>query len=249
MYLTNLTRLDLLKLLPKGGEAAEIGVAEGAFSRHILRDVQPRRLHLIDPWEHQARDDYQTDRYGNVAADVQESRFQQVSAAFAAEVASGQVELLRHYSSDAAGRFAAGQLDWVYLDGLHSEAGVAADLKDYAPKVRQGGFLLGHDYTNHEPAQRSGFGVVQAVNAFCEREGWHFLLLTMENFPTYVLVRDRQDPGVQVLIANVLFHAAWAVELAGYPRGLAYQHNAVVVGGKTVVYPTLTVQPELTTRD
>lgn len=240
MLLTNLSRLDLLRLLPQGGEAAEIGVAEGVFSRHILRDAQPRRLHLIDPWEHQARDDYQTDRYGNVAAQEQESRFQQVSAAFAAETASRQVELIRAYSSDAAPRFSPGQLDWVYLDGLHSEAGVAADLGDYAPKVKPDGFLLGHDYTNHQPARQSGFGVVEAVNAFCEREGWHFLLLTMENFPTYVLVRDRQTVAAQTLVANVLFHGAWTVELGDYPRGWQYQHNAVVVAGKTVVYPTLT---------
>lgn len=242
MILTNLSRLDLLKLLPKGGEAAEIGVAEGVFSRQILHDAQPRRLHLIDPWEHQARDDYQADVYGNVAADVQQNRFVQVSAAFAAEVQTGQVDLIRDYSGNAAPRFSAGQLDWVYLDGLHSEAGVASDLADYAPKLRQDGFLLGHDYTNHGPAQQSNFGVVEAVNAFCEREGWHFLLLTMENFPTYVLVRDRAAASAQALLANVLFHATWVVELDGYPHGQGYQHHAITVGGKTVVYPSFKVQ-------
>lgn len=238
MFLTQLPRNDLIKLLPKGGEVAEIGVAEGVFSRHILREAQPRRLHLIDPWEHQAREDYQTDVYGNVAADVQETRFQQVSAAFAAEVAQGQVELVRDYSGQAAPRFHPGQLDWVYLDGLHSEAGVAADLADYASKVAADGFLLGHDYTNHLPARTSGFGVVEAVNAFCEREGWHFLLLTQENYPTYVLVRDRNSAAAQLLVTNVLFHSAWTVELADYPQGYSYTHNALVIAGKTVVFPS-----------
>ena len=242
MLLTTMPRLDLVKLLPKGGEAAEIGVAEGNFARHILRTVAPERYHLIDPWEHQTREDYKTDAYGNVAADVQESRFQAVSAAFAAEVQSGQVALHRDYSSDAAPLIDDGSLDWVYLDGLHSEAGVAADLRDYSPKVKPDGFLLGHDYTNHSPAQQSGFGVVEAVNAFCAREGWHFLVLTMENFPTYVLVRDPASPAAQILLASVLYHSAGAVELSGYPRGYVYQHKAIVVGDKTLSYPTFTAQ-------
>ena len=46
MYLTNLTRIDLLRLIPPGGEVAEIGVAEGDFSKHILSAAAPTRLHL-----------------------------------------------------------------------------------------------------------------------------------------------------------------------------------------------------------
>ena len=75
MLLTTMPRLDLVKLLPRAARRPEIGVAEGNFARHILRTVAPERYHLIDPGEHQTREDYKTDAYGNVAADVQESRF------------------------------------------------------------------------------------------------------------------------------------------------------------------------------
>src|SRR5579863_9495292 len=61
MLLCAINRNQLLHFLPKGGEGAEIGVAKGEFSEALLGTVQPRKLHLIDPWEHQEREDYAHD--------------------------------------------------------------------------------------------------------------------------------------------------------------------------------------------
>jgi hypothetical protein len=44
------SREVLLERLPQGGIVAEVGVAEGEFSRAILQRNRPRRLHLIDLW-------------------------------------------------------------------------------------------------------------------------------------------------------------------------------------------------------
>jgi len=74
----------VLPLLPQNGVVAEIGVAEGHFSRTIFKTTKPRLLHLIDPWEHQQRADYQNDP-NNVQAEQNEARYQQVSAAFKAD--------------------------------------------------------------------------------------------------------------------------------------------------------------------
>jgi hypothetical protein len=40
----------LLDLLPKGGVAAEIGVAFGDYTREILARAAPSQLYLIDAW-------------------------------------------------------------------------------------------------------------------------------------------------------------------------------------------------------
>ena len=66
----------------------------------------------------------------------------------------------------------------------------------------------------------------------------------MENFPTYVLVRDPASPTAQILVASVLYHSAGAVGWSGYPRGYAYQHKAIVVGTKPC--PTPPSAPDLT---
>ena len=238
MYLTNLSRIDLLRLLPKGGEIAEIGVAEGTFSQLILSNVLPERLHLIDPWEHQVREDYQADGYGNPSAAEHGNRFESVSEMFSKEIGDGRIVLHRTYSTVAAKDFTPEQFDWIYIDGLHSREGVSADLADFHDKVKPEGFMLGHDYTNHSPAQQAGFGVVEAVNDFIVNSGYHFLLMTMENFPTYVLTRTPESRHSLDLIARVLYYASWVVELRDYPQRSQFQHNAITVGGKTVVYPS-----------
>ena len=46
----NQYRVRMLAFLPKGGRVAEIGVWMGDYSALLLRELQPRELHLIDPW-------------------------------------------------------------------------------------------------------------------------------------------------------------------------------------------------------
>jgi hypothetical protein len=237
MFLCPITREQLLQLLPKGGECAEIGVAKGAFSRAILDAVKPRKLHLIDPWEHQTREDYDTD--GNNADDgEQEARHREVLAQFASEIDDGVVEVHRRYSQDAAARFHDGQLDWIYIDGLHSYDGVRADLECYKSKLKPDGLILGHDYTNHVRAQQMKFGVVEAVNEFVLQEALAFIALTKETFPTYVLARSAAGPIAQRLTTALLYCVPELVELRDFPAGCAFQHKIVQVGDQVRVLPS-----------
>ena len=51
--------------------------------------------------------------------------------------------------------------DFIYLDGLHTYDGVKTDITNYLPKVKKGGVIGGHDYTNQIPHL---VGVYDAVN-------------------------------------------------------------------------------------
>ena len=152
MLLCPTTRTQLLRLLPQGGEVAEIGVANGDFSQDILTEARPRRLHLIDPWEHHDRTDYAKD-LNNVSASEQDARFNAVLARFRAQIDGGIVKVHRDYAEDAAIFFGSGQLDWIYVDGMHTGDAAYNDLVTYGPKIRDDGFIVGHDYTNHIQAQ------------------------------------------------------------------------------------------------
>lgn len=231
MLLCSITREQLLHFLPKGGEGAEIGVAKGEFSRAILDVVKPRRLHLIDPWEHQAREDYSTDG-NNVADDEQEARYRAVLTRFAAEIDAGQVVPHRAYSQDAAADFADSELDWAYIDGLHSYEGCRSDLRHYAQKVKPAGFIMGHDYTNNLSAQRMKFGVVEAVNEFVAAEGFIFIALTQETFPTYVLARSLELPAVKALMAALIYHLPNVIQLRDYPASGVLRHDVIQVGDR-----------------
>ncbi len=212
MFYVFISREKLLEFLPKGGVVAEIGVAEGDFSQTILDVVKPDRLHLIDPWEFQDRDDYAHDG-NNVSRDEQEKRFNAVKKRFKKEIKSGQVVVHRKYSADAAKSFVDRTLDWIYIDGLHTYDGVTRDLEDFAPKVTKQGFILGHDYTNHEEARFMKFGVVEAVNDFVKKRGYGFTVLTADAFPTFVLSEEAKGEQAELLSGKLVYNVPNIIEL------------------------------------
>jgi hypothetical protein len=229
------TRTQILRFLPENCEVAEIGVASGDFSQDILAQTKPRKLHLIDPWERQERSDYAQDP-SNVSTLEQDGRFDAVRARFGAEIDRGIVAVHREYSKNAAVNFADGQLDWVYIDGMHTVEAAYDDLVTYAPKIREEGFIIGHDYTNHVQARAWNFGVVEAVNRFVLERGYEFVALTMEGFPTYVLTRHPESARQmrEFLLSNVQY----VVEIRDFPRGRQFEHKSLALKKGTLVYPS-----------
>jgi predicted O-methyltransferase YrrM len=238
MFLTPLTRLQILDFLPKHGKVAEIGVAEGNFSTEILTKTQPSELHLIDPWEHQTREDYQTDQ-NNFTQDIQDERYISVKSKFSNHIRSGQVHLHRKYSQDCTSHFPDRSLDWIYIDGLHSYEGVKNDLENYHKKVKEDGLILGDDYTNHSAAQHMQFGVVQAVNEFVQQNAYHLILMTWESYPTFVMTKNPQSPAAQNLIARVLLTGNSAIEIVDYPRNFSeFQHRHIKIADRDLLVPS-----------
>lgn len=76
---------------------------------------------------------------------------------------SGKVKLTARAndSSAEATWFDDGSLDFVFIDADHRYEGVSRDIDAWAPKVKRGGILAGHDFIDYQD-----FGVVRAV---CER--------------------------------------------------------------------------------
>ena len=237
MLFTLLSRTDLLRLLPKDGVVAEIGVAEGAFSKTILENAKPRHLHLIDPWQFQEIEEYQADP-NNVSDTQNDGRFRYVAERFTEEMEAGLVTLHRRLSGDAVNSFEDGYFDWIYLDGSHTYQNVVEDLDNYDAKIKADGFILGHDYTNHIEAKKMNFGVVEAVNEFVNDKGYEFLILTNEEYPTYVLAKSTDCENTQVLIANLVMNVRGTIEIQDFPRR-GFKHKEVMRGETIVnVIPT-----------
>ena len=156
----------LLEMLPKHSVGAEIGVHLGDFSAQLLATVQPKTLHLIDPWAHLTSTVYATAWYGGAAKRGQQEmdeRHAAVCSRFDAQIRVGQVQVHRGFSTDILEQFADGHLDWVYIDGNHLYEYVIKDLALSLRKTRVGGFVTGDDYT--EGGWWSG-GVKKAVDQF-----------------------------------------------------------------------------------
>lgn len=179
-------RARMLSALLERGVCAEIGTWKGDFAAVILEHRRPQRLYLVDPWEHRAEGDYAEASYGGRMEGGQQAldaMHESVASRFAAEIASGQVEIVRRRSTDAAATLADESLDWVYIDGDHSYDGVKRDLDAYFGKVKPGGLLAGDDY-GHEGSW-FGDGVKRAVDEFAPR------CAALEVIGTQFLLRKR----------------------------------------------------------
>ncbi len=159
-------RYDLLKHLPKKGVVAELGVDKGDFSRQILINNQPKKLHLIDVWD--------SERYN------QEKR-KEVELKFENEIVLQNVVINFGYSTSVVDIFEDSYFDWIYIDTNHSYETTKEELKLYSPKIKKGGIIAGHDYVVGYWNGLVKFGVIEAVNEFCICNNWEFVYLTMEN--------------------------------------------------------------------
>jgi hypothetical protein len=163
-------RKFLLELLPKNSVGVEIGVHKGDFSEEILQVVQPKELHLIDPWKHETSAVYDDALYGGQAKNGQaemDRRYADVCARFEGPVRRQQVKIHRGFSTDVLGRFPDDYFDWVYIDGNHLYEYVKKDMDLSFRKTKAGGYVTGDDYM--EGGWWEG-GVKKAVDEFAKAQ-------------------------------------------------------------------------------
>ncbi len=68
----------------------------------------------------------------------------------------------------------------MYLDTNHQYETTRKELIAASRKVRSGGFIAGHDYVTGNFTDGIRYGVIPAVNEFCNSEGWSLRYLTNE---------------------------------------------------------------------
>ena len=154
---------------------AEIGVFTGSLSALLLRALPALTLFMVDDW---APADARPQAYkdcGDWHAQLPQSRQESYCRAAIAAVkfAGPRAQICRMQSLAAACTFDAGTLDFVFIDADHSYEGCKADIRAWAPLVRLGGVLCGHDYDH---PLKTGFGVKRAVDEAVAANGWRLEL-------------------------------------------------------------------------
>jgi hypothetical protein len=184
MKTVNLDRYELLKYMPSG-TVAEIGVATGRLSKIILENNKPETLVLIDLWKNFDLG-YKDDNM--VTEDKHEGRYQAVKQMFAE---NKSVLIVRDFSTEASTKFEDNYFDWVYVDADHSYEGCLKDLEAYDPKVKQDGYIWGHDWLAGTYTKK-GFDVNRAVKDFVESKGYILSCITNEpKFASYVISKNQ----------------------------------------------------------
>jgi hypothetical protein len=136
---------------------AEIGVYNAEFSAPLLRAMPNLVLYMIDPYKHWPDDIY--DDVGNDNQEIQDARYELVKKI--AEEHRERAKLLRATSVDALACVPDNSLDFVFIDANHEYNFVKEDVGRWYKKVKSGGIVAGHDFSDQFP------GVKLAVIEFC----------------------------------------------------------------------------------
>ena len=165
------SRLDLPVLFTQlglTGLGAELGVASGIYSDAILRRW-PGTLISIDAWA------------GDRGHD--QAQYRQARARLAKW--GERSRILAMTFDEALVQIPDGALDWVYIDGYaHTGNRDGETFRAWWPKVREGGLIGGHDYSDQWPANR------EAVDRFAAWLGVQTMLIT-DDEPASWAVRRR----------------------------------------------------------
>lgn len=160
-----LNRKAMLQNIGPRNTVAELGVNRGDFSNVILKETQPRTLHLVDLWD--------TDRYHN-------GLLNEVNGRFKEEIKSGTIQIHRKRSTEASSYFQNKYFDLLYIDTDHSYSTTRDELLAYAPKMKGNGIIAGHDYSTGNWVTSYRYGVIEAVHEFCHEFDWELCYITAE---------------------------------------------------------------------
>jgi len=141
---------------------AELGVAFGGHSEHILKNTQIEKLYGVDLYENYGGT---TDAFFWNGTPYQQKNYDDLFEFTLNRMSpfGERFSLIRKTTNEAASEVQE-ELDFVFIDALHTDEGVTSDISHWFPKIRIGGMISGHDY-NH-----SNFpGVSDAVNRFASQ--------------------------------------------------------------------------------
>ena len=109
-------------------KGVEVGVDGGHYSRVLAKANPNLQLKCVDPWKR---------RGGNM------------ETARKTLADCPNAELIRGYSMNVVRQFPLESLDFVYIDAAHDFDNVMMDIIEWGRRVRVGGIISGHDYSNN----------------------------------------------------------------------------------------------------
>jgi len=161
-----------VKNLSAGGylNGVEVGVDRGALSGYLLTELPNLYLTMVDTWALFPEDSSYTKSGDQVVVRTQDDRDNDLRETYrVTQHAANRRCVFRATSQDAASTTADRSVDFVFIDADHSYDGVAEDIRLWAPKIREGGLLCGHDI-NME-VYYPNWGVTKAVYEYAASIG------------------------------------------------------------------------------
>lgn len=157
------TRKWILQYAKKEGVGAEVGVYRGHFAEILIKELNPKKLYLIDPWT----------KVGETWEGGENSpytAFGKVTTKYAREDTKRRMlpyldkceiiiieDFIENFSFPE-------KLDWIYLDTSHNYEDTKRQLRYLTQFLKPDGILMGDDW--HPDSHHKHHGVFKAVNEF-----------------------------------------------------------------------------------
>lgn len=132
-------------------KGAEIGVQTGKYSIILCKTIPNLKLICVDPWAQSSGK-----RRAGKRSEKQYQHCVETLSPYG-------TTFIRTTSIEASKLVPDNSLDFVYVDALHDFDNAMIDITLWAPKVRVGGIVSGHDYISFQE-----YGVIQAVDAYTQ---------------------------------------------------------------------------------
>lgn len=186
-----MNRIELLDLIfskLKGGVGVEVGTFKGQYSKEILKRWNGT-LYMVDVWNELGDEYIDSSNHKNFEGGVYGECMNNIKGFEEHGI------MVRATSKKASEMFQDNSLDFVYIDANHAYDFVKEDIQLWYPKVKRGGWVMGHDYLlmnwNNTPFAENGidkhiwvddggdnhnyaglFGVNPAVDEFCRENDY-----------------------------------------------------------------------------
>lgn len=150
---------------------AEIGVQQGNYSEVLCKNNPELKLHCIDCWAPFSHHDQSW----------QDRQYERAKE----KLKSYNAVLIKKPSLEAVSDYKDGELDFVYIDALHDFDSVMQDIIRWAPRVRRGGIVAGHDYCYYYQC-----GVIRAIDTYAAAHNIQYLYITpKDSFKSWFFVK------------------------------------------------------------
>ncbi len=177
-YLKKFFNIRVERVFPRGFErfgvsgnnliGIEIGVFEGEHAASLIKNLNIKKLYLIDPYVIPNKEDiFWTKKILNAKKNVQ-NKFRK----------DKRIRVIHKYSTDAV-KDIEELVDFIYIDGNHEYLAVREDINNYWKILKKGGVLGGHDVHNAVRAHNRGvmkavfeFALLKKVEVIIEGEDW-----------------------------------------------------------------------------
>ena len=134
--------------------AVEIGTFEGYNAKSIMKELNVKKLYIIDPYlgyrDYIVSESEKTTSNLSVAEKKARKKLRKYS---------GKIIWIKDTSDNALSKVP-DNVDFVYIDGNHEYEYVKRDMVNYFKKIKDGGILAGHDIASFP-------GVGEALIEFC----------------------------------------------------------------------------------